>query len=210
MDRAQSRALDPKWMRGSPLKGAVLALLLELGEPIHVYKLATLLARRLESVVRVEREGVYGMLEVLDRLGLVACEVRKGERGGLRNDQRFYGASETTQEAVAEWMASPVLDGTAKLEVLIRIAVSQPADAKVLLEILSMCEVRCLERTGDDDKDDEQAKEAERPAPSTWRGMGIQCVSVWTKKHAQAELEWIMSTRDWICDYVSKNEVARS
>jgi DNA-binding PadR family transcriptional regulator len=193
-------------MKGSPLKGALLALLLELDEPIHVYRLATLLARRLEPVMRVEREGVYGMLDVLERLGLVTREIRKGERGGLRNDQRFYSASEMTGPAVTEWMAAPVSDGTAKVELLIRIAVSQPSHAPILLEILRMCEVRCLDRLSRYEK---QTNRGENVAPSTWKGLAIGVVSLWTKKHTQAELEWIMSTRDWMDDYILKHEAAR-
>ena len=206
MERVQSRVPDPKWMKGSPLKGALLALLLELDEPIHVYRLATLLARRLEPVMRVEREGVYGMLDVLERLGLVTCEIRKGERGGLRNDQRFYSASEKTESAVAEWMAAPVFDGTAKAELLIRIAVSQPAHAPILLEKLLMCEVRCLDLLK---KDDEQNDRGESASPSTWKGLAIGVVSAWTKEHTQVELEWIMTTREWICDYALKHEATR-
>src|ERR1700733_5284398 len=38
-------ALDGKWMRGSPFRGALLALILELDEPTHTWKLATLLER---------------------------------------------------------------------------------------------------------------------------------------------------------------------
>lgn len=201
----QVRAPDPRWMKRSPLKGALLALLLELDEPTHVYRLATLLARRLEPVIRVERDGVYGMLEALERLGLVACEIRISETGGLQKDQRFYRPSEMTEPAVEAWMVAPVSDGAAKLELLIKIAVSRPSNAPALLEVLRMREVSCLDRLKERETALDRAADA---APSTWKGLAIGSVSIWTEKHAQAELEWIMSTRDWMRDYAVRQETA--
>jgi DNA-binding PadR family transcriptional regulator len=77
-------AVDRKWMRGSPLKGALLALLLEMGEPTHPWRLATLAERRLGPASRIDYGVVYRMLTALVEQDLVACTCAGMKTGALR------------------------------------------------------------------------------------------------------------------------------
>lgn len=189
-------------LKRSPLKGALLALLLELDEPTHGYKLAPLLAERLEPAEQIEIQAVYRMLKDLEALGLVVGEWRRGEEGGRRPPKRVYRVTEMAEPAVDQWMATSVPDGAARIELLIKIAFSRPSDAPLLLDVLRMRENRCIERIKDCDP-------GEVTATSTWAGIGGNVALIWTEKHGQAELEWIMSVREWIHDYAVRRDDAR-
>lgn len=185
-------------LKGSPLKGALLALLLELGEPTHAYRLAALLERRLKSVMPVEENAVYKMLKALELSGLVASEVRHAEDAGSSKTRRYYRPTDYTLPAARAWMAAPLSDRAAEQELLIKIAVSQPSDAPVLLEMLQMRANRCLERLKEDDE--EEAQDVVAP-PSTWKGMTINIVSGRPEIQAESEMEWIVRARKSIFEY---------
>ncbi len=50
-------------MKGSPLEGALLALLLEFDQPTYPWRMATLLGRRLGLASGTDRDFVYRMLQ---------------------------------------------------------------------------------------------------------------------------------------------------
>ena len=67
---------DRRQTTGSPLRGALLALLVSEGEPLSGYRLATLVERRLGPAWRVTRQSVYGALERLLEDGLVTSAAK--------------------------------------------------------------------------------------------------------------------------------------
>ncbi len=176
-------------MKGSPLKGALLALLLELDEPVHPWRLATLLERRLGPGSGVDGGVVYKMLPVLARDGLAACTMRENETGNLR-EQKVYGPTDLTEGAVTDWIAMPVADDGTRMELQVKIAFSRPSDAPVLLGLLDSYEMRCMERLLD-------CLDAEMSMLS-WLGVAMNAACSWTKEHLEAEERWIMQTRESI------------
>jgi hypothetical protein len=192
-------AIDRKWMKGSPLKGALLALLLELDEPAIPWKLATSLERRLGSVSGIDRDAVYKMLPILARQDLAACTIREDESSNYRQ-QKVYGPTELTELAVSDWIAAPVSDEATRAELQVRIAFSRPFDAPILLPMLDMYERRCMERRS----------ECNEEVPmSSWVGVSMNAARSWTKAHLDAELLWTMRTRDLIRDYLVRWDVAQ-
>jgi DNA-binding PadR family transcriptional regulator len=188
------------WMKGSPLKGALLALLLELDEPTHPYLLATLLAERLGSAFRVEPEAVYKMLKALEQAEMVASEKRENETGSWRR-QNVYRPTDLTGRAVSAWMAAPVSDVAARPELLVKIAFARPSDIPVLLDALNALEMRRMDRL-------DECQSAEVPM-SSWVGLATNVACTWTEEHLHADLRWIMATRDWMREYAAKHEVFR-
>lgn len=195
-----ARIVDKKWVKGSPLKGALLALLLELEEPTHPYRLATLLAERLGPSLRFEAESVYKMLKAFEEAGLVASELRENEVGNWRR-QSVYRPTDLTEQAVGLWMAVPVSDDAARPELLVKIAFSRPSDIPVLLDALNALEIRRMDRLG-------ECERAEVPM-SSWTELATNAACDWTEEHLHADLRWIMSTRDWMRDYATQNNVFR-
>lgn len=184
-----------KWMRGSPLKGALLALLLELGEPTHPYLLATLLARRLGPAGRVDPDAVYKMLTPLVKAGLVECEVRENATGSWQR-QRVYRTTQLTEDARRAWMSAPLSYAVAREDLRVRIAFSRPSDAPVLLAALDVFERQCMEQL--------EECEAHDVPVGTWPGLVLNVACDWADEHVHADLSWIMKTREAIRDHTAR------
>jgi DNA-binding PadR family transcriptional regulator len=184
-----------KWMRGSPLKGALLALLLEQNEPMHPYLLATLLARRLGPAGRVEHDAVYKMLTPLVKAGLVDCEWRENATGSWQR-QKVYRATDLTEGARRAWMAAPLSYEVAREDLRIRVAFSRPSDAPVLLQSLDVFEMQCMEQLDE--------CEAHEVPVGTWPGLVLNVACDWADEHVRADLSWIMKTRESIRDYAAQ------
>ncbi len=189
--------MSDKWMKGSPLKGALLSLLLELGEPMYPYRLAMLLAERLGPALRVEVEGVYKMLLALENAGLVAHEVRESADTNVAR-QRVYRPTVLTEPAVGVWMAAPLSDVAARPELLVKIAFARRSDIPVLLNLLGVLEMRCTDRL-------DECQSAEAPV-SSWIGLATNVACGWAEEHLHAELRWIMSTRDRLREYATRHD----
>jgi DNA-binding PadR family transcriptional regulator len=189
-------AVDRKWMRGSPLKGALLALLLELGEPTYAWRLATLAMRRLGPASGVDPNVVYKMLTTLVEQGLVACVMGKDEDGA---PQKVYSATDLTEPAVSEWMAAPVPERAIRDVLQIKFAFSRPCDAPVLLATLDTYELQCLDRLA-------ECLDAEVPM-SSWTGLRMNVSSTWTEERLEGDLRWIMRTRESMLDYAAKHGI---
>jgi DNA-binding PadR family transcriptional regulator len=191
-------ALDRKWMRGSPLRGALLALLLELDEPTHPWRLATLLARRFGPTSGIDNNFVYKMLTSLVEQRLVACTMRKNDDGQLH---KVYGPTDLTERALGEWMAAPVSEGATRTELQIKFAFSRPCDGPVLLGMLDTYEMLCLDRLA-------ECLDAEVPM-SSWTGLRMNVASTWTEERLEGALRWIMRTRQSMRDYAAKHATPR-
>jgi DNA-binding PadR family transcriptional regulator len=183
------------WMRGSPLKGALLALLLELGEPTHPYLLATLLARRLGPAARVDHDAVYKMLAPLVKAGLVDFEVRENPTGNWQR-QRVYRATDLTEDARRRWMSAPLSYEVAREDLRVRIAFSRPSDAHVLLQALDVFEMQCMEQL-------EECELHDVPM-GTWHGVVLNAACDWADEHVRADLSWVMKTREAIRDHAGR------
>lgn len=179
-------------MKGSPLKGALLALLLELDEPAIPWKLATSLERRLGPVSGVDRGAVYKMLSVLVMQGLAACTMREDATSNYRC-QKVYGATERTEAAVDDWIAAPVSNEAMRSELQVKIAFARPSDAPILLRMLDVYERRCMDRLS-------ECRDAE-VLMSSWMGVTMNVARSWTEEHLEAEARWIMRARESIRDY---------
>jgi DNA-binding PadR family transcriptional regulator len=191
---------DRRWMRGSPLKGALLALMLELERPTYPYKLATLIDRRLGPTARVDREGIYRMLEGLEKLGLVASSTQENDCGSWRR-QTVYAPTELAVAAVDVWMATPVTEWTARAELQIKIAFSRPCDAPVLLRVLDKFERLCIGLAA-------ECQEMEAPL-SSWMGLRLSGAIKWSEEHLAADVQWITMTRELIRDYIEQDAALR-
>lgn len=189
-------ALGRKWMRGSPLRGALLALLLELNEPTHPWRLATLLARRFGPTSGIDYNVVYKMLTALVEQRLVACTRRKNDDGRF---QKVYGPTDLTERALSEWMAAPLSEEATRTELQIKFAFSRPCDAPVLLGTLDTYELQCLDRLA-------ECLDAEVPM-SSWTGLRMNVASTWTEERLEGALRWIMRTRESLRDYATKHGI---
>jgi DNA-binding PadR family transcriptional regulator len=196
MSSVAEAAVDRKWMRGSPLKGALLALLLELDEPTYPWRLATLVTRRLGPASGIDPGVVYKMLTKLVEQSLVACTKRKDADGQI---QKVYGATLLTERALSEWMATPVSGETTRTELQIKFAFSRPCDAPVLLQTLDTYELQCIDRLG-------ECLDAE-VLMSSWTGLRMNVASTWTEERLEGELRWIMRTRESMRDYATKHGI---
>lgn len=186
-------AIDRKWMKGSHLKGALLALLLELDEPTYPWKLTTLIGRRLGAAAGDDPNVVYKMLQALAAQRLVACTKRTDHEG---RSQKIYGVTDLTERALSEWMASPITGDTIRTELQTKFAFSRPCDADVLLRTLDTYERQCLDRLG-------QCLDV-GVEMSSWTGLRMNIASSWTQERLEGELRWIMRTRESMRDYAAK------
>jgi DNA-binding PadR family transcriptional regulator len=187
-------------MKGSPLRGALLALLLDLGEPAHPWRLATSLARRLGPVSGIDRNAVYKMLDGLAGQGLVVCMTRENDSGSWRR-QKVYGVTEMTERAVSDWMTTPVSGEWSRAELQVKIAFSRPSDAPVLLRMLDLYERQCMDRLLE--------CEGAEVLMSSWLGLTMNAVCKRTEEHLEAELRWIMRTRESMRDYEARHGATR-
>lgn len=187
-------------MKGSPLKGALLALVLEQDEPTYPYRLAMLLERRLGPAAGVDRDGVYKMLPGLEKCGLIASSTSENDSGDWRR-HTVYAPTDLTESALDTWMATPVTDRARRTELQIKIAFSRPLDAPVLLRTLDDYERYCTKMFA-------ECEEMDIPM-SSWLGVKINVAVNWTEEHMNAELRWIMTSRESIGAYAKSAAVLR-
>jgi DNA-binding PadR family transcriptional regulator len=184
-------------MTGSPLRGALLALLLSepRREPLGGYRLATLVERRLGPAWKVTRQSVYGALERLEDDGIVKSTSRAVTARG--SGQRVYEPTEMAAGALDAWMRSPVSKDPVRVELQARIAVSRACHAPFLLDALDAYERDCfvmLRRT----------KEAEVPVGS-WAALATNLTRAAVDEGIQAELRWVAVARRWIEEFTSEH-----
>jgi DNA-binding PadR family transcriptional regulator len=186
---------EKKQVSGSPLRGALLALLVSEGEqPLGGYRLGTLVERRLGPAWRVTRQSVYGTLDRLEEDGLVSSSVREAT-GRVGEGQRVYSATERAEAAVAAWMETPVGKEPMRAELQAKIAMSSVRHAPQLLRALDGYERDCFAML-------RKTQEAEVPMGS-WAGLAMNLTRAAVDESLQAELRWIAMARRWIAEYVA-------
>ncbi len=186
---------EKKQVSGSPLRGALLALLVSEGEqPLGGYRLGTLVERRLGPAWRVTRQSVYGTLDRLEEDGLVSSTVREAT-GRVGEGQRVYSATERAEAAVAAWMETPVCKEPMRAELQAKIAMSSARHAPQLLRALDGYERDCFAML-------RKTQEAEVPMGS-WAGLAMNLTRAAVDESLQAELRWIAMARRWIAEYVA-------
>lgn len=180
------------WADGpsSALRGATLGLLVGREEPIHGYKLGTLLDRHLGPAWRIDPKNVYALLDGLEREGLVRTRTVPG---GDRRPGKSYEATEQADLALDEWMRASVDAVPRRVELQARIAVSREHDIPSLERALDEYERSCFRLLSKTDL-------PEVPMVS-WRAASINITRKADSLHLRAELEWIESAREWIGDW---------
>jgi DNA-binding PadR family transcriptional regulator len=192
---------EKKPANGSPLRGALLALLVSEGEqPLGGYRLGTLVERRLGPAWRVTRQSVYGTLDRLEEDGLVSSSWKETNARGSEG-QRVYSATERADAAVAAWMETPVGKEPMRVELQAKIAMSSAAHAPQLLRALDGYERDCFEML-------RKTEQAEVPLGS-WTGLAMNLTRMAVDESLQAELRWIALARRWIVEFVEDQSGSR-
>ena len=192
---------EKKQVSGSPLRGALLALLVSEGEqPLGGYRLGTLVERRLGPAWRVTRQSVYGTLDRLEEDGLVSSSAKEAV-GRIGEGQRVYSATEQAEAAVAAWMETPVGKEPMRGDMQAKIAMSSPRHAPQLLRALDDYERECFAML-------RKSQEAEVPMGS-WAGLAMNLTRTAVDESLQAELRWIVMARRWIAEFVANESTGR-
>jgi DNA-binding PadR family transcriptional regulator len=190
---------DREPFSGSPLQGVLLALLLDeqQTQPLHGYKLATLVKRRLGPAWGVTRQSVYGALGTLEDDKLVSSVWKKPpDQPGPGRRQRVYSAAAPAETVLAAWMESPLSLQPVRVELQARIAVSRAQDAPRLLRALDGYERDCFAML-------RETNEAKVPMGS-WAGLALNLQRMGVDESLQAELRWIATARRWIMDFLGE------
>ncbi|MGH2879972.1 MAG: PadR family transcriptional regulator [Solirubrobacteraceae bacterium] len=175
-------------------------MLVDLDRPIHPYRLATLINRRLGPGAEIDRESIYKLVRALAKRGLVACEEREASSGSWRR-QWVYSATDATRRALSQWMATrTTLGDTFCTEFQLKVAFSRPCDAPVLLLELDGYETDCTQKLAKC-----EGATADAAISSSWASLGMGVSREASELHLQAELAWIMSVRDRINEYLTEH-----
>jgi DNA-binding PadR family transcriptional regulator len=166
------------------LRGATLALIIERGG--HGYELAHRLGRRLGPTWQIDPKQIYPILDQFEKAGLATC-TEESSPGRPRQARFVYHATDAAPVALGRWMRSPIHKEPLRADILARIAVSRPADAPQLLQLLDEYEAEVLALL-------EAAGEREPPI-RTWATLLIDATRDHADAHLQAELAWIVGIR---------------
>ena len=192
---------EKKQVGGSPLRGALLALLVSEGDqPLGGYRLGTLVERRLGPAWRVTRQSVYGTLDRLEEDGLVSSSIKEAT-GRVGDGQRVYLATERAESVVAAWMETPVGKEPMRAELQAKIAMSSARHAPQLLSALDDYERDCFAML-------HKTQEAEVPMGSL-AGLAMNLTRMAVDESLQAELRWIVMARRWIAEFVANESTGR-
>jgi DNA-binding PadR family transcriptional regulator len=124
----------PARSRANPLALAVLVCLAE--RPMHPYEVATTLRqRRKHETVRLNYGSLYGVVESLERRGLIA--VQETERSGRLPERTVYGITEAGHVEMHDWLtdliSTPVRDYPSFQAALTFLPALPPDDVVMLL-----------------------------------------------------------------------------
>jgi len=171
------------WMRGSPYRGALLALVVE--QPAHGYLLAIRLGHRLGPAYAMEPNAVYQLLDSLELRGLISRCPASDRRGGL--SRYVFSPTPAGERAVDEWMAAPIPRRAAQEELVMRVTFSRPRHVPDLEAALKAFEQRCVDLL--------RETEASIATPTDWhrKAMGVARLAV--REDLEAKLRWIAATR---------------
>ncbi len=124
-------------LRSSPLKGAVLCLLVQ--HRGYGYDLANQLERRLGPGWSVDRRSLYRMLSSLEKHDLVSSD----RSGGSSAERIMYDPTPAAEPVVAEWMGS-IGSKLILIELQAKLVVARREDLPRLLVAVDACERRCF------------------------------------------------------------------
>jgi DNA-binding PadR family transcriptional regulator len=123
--------------KSSPLKGAVLCLLLQ--QRGYGYELANQLERRLGPGRSINLKSLYRMLEALEDRGLVSSDRAEA----TDSDRIMYDPTPAAESVVAEWMSS-IGPRNMLAELETKLVVARPVDLPRILAAVDECERRCF------------------------------------------------------------------
>lgn len=168
----------------SPLKGAVLALLVQ--GPSYGYELANRLERQLGPSWPVHRTSLYRMLKALRVEGLISSE----SPDEPNPDRVIYQATDLAEAALVAWMERPLGVDDAQLQLQARMIVARPEDLPGLLVALNAHERELFARRAE--------VEADLPRRGTLRGAMMFLVREASIQQITAELLWVDLSRQTI------------
>jgi DNA-binding PadR family transcriptional regulator len=181
-------------MRGSsPLKGAILGLVLE--RPGHGYDLGARLRARLGPTWAIDPKRLYRMLDQLERANLISGAVERDPENP-RQHRTVYSATDSAPEALRLWLETLAPREPTRVEIQAKVAAARAQDAPQLLLALRQYERECLEllRVG-----------SEQPLPArSWLGLVMDIVRDAADVHLRAEIEWAKRTRRRIEEHVER------
>jgi DNA-binding PadR family transcriptional regulator len=188
-------AADRAWMRGSsPLKGAILGLVLE--RPGHGYDLGGRLGARLGPAWGIDPKRLYRMLDQLERAGLIAGTV-ESDPENPRQHRTVYRATELAPQALAEWLETLAPKEPTRVEIQAKVAAAREQDAPRLLLALRSYERECLELLRDN---------AHQEVPvRSWLGLVMDVVRDASDTQLRAEVEWARRTRKRIEEHAARH-----
>jgi DNA-binding PadR family transcriptional regulator len=178
-------AVDRTWMRGSsPLKGAILGLVLE--RPGHGYDIGARLGARLGPTWGIDPKRLYRMLDQLERAGLITGAVERDPENP-RQHRTVYHATELAPRALAAWLETLAPREPTRVEIQAKVAAAREQDAPRLLLALRRYERECLELLRDN---------AEQQVPvRSWLGLVMDIVRDASDTQLRGEIEWARRTR---------------
>jgi DNA-binding PadR family transcriptional regulator len=177
-------AADRTWMRGSsPLKGAILGLVLE--RPGHGYDLGARLGARLGPSWAIDPKRLYRMLDQLERAGLIAGAVER-DPDNSRQQRTVYSATERAPIALRQWLETLEPREPTRVEIQAKIAAAREEDAPQLLQALTQYELECIELR----------RQSGLPLPvRSWMGLVMDIVREASTAQLDAEIVWAERTR---------------
>jgi DNA-binding PadR family transcriptional regulator len=193
MSASNSTAVvDRTWMRGSsPLKGAILALVLE--RPGHGYDLGARLGARLGPTWAIDPKRLYRMLDQLERAGLISGTV-ESDPENPRQHRTVYRATELAPEALRLWLETLAPREPTRAEIQAKVAAAREQDAPQLLLALRQYELECLELL---------RKSSGPPLPvRSWMGLVMEIVRDASDAQLHTEVDWAKRTRARIEEHV--------
>jgi DNA-binding PadR family transcriptional regulator len=181
-------------MRGSsPLKGAILGLVLE--RPGHGYDLGARLRARLGPTWAIDPKRLYRMLDQLERAGLISGAVER-DPDNPRQHRTVYRATELAPEALGLWLETLAPREPTRVEIQAKVAAARVDDAPRLLLALRQYERECLELLCADPEPPLEGR--------SWLGLVMGIVRDAADLHLHAEIEWAKRTRRRIEEYAER------
>jgi DNA-binding PadR family transcriptional regulator len=184
---------DRTWMRGSsPLKGAILGLVLE--RPGHGYDLGARLRARLGPSWAIDPKRLYRMLDQLERAGLISGEV-ESDPENPRQQRTVYSATELAPEALRMWLETLAPREPTRVEIQAKVAAAREQDAPQLRQALRQYERECLELL----------RGSASPLPErSWMGLVMDIVREAAVAQLDAEVRWARRARQRIDEHAAR------
>jgi DNA-binding PadR family transcriptional regulator len=179
----------------SPLKGAVLGLLIE--RPSYGYELANRLSARLGPAWQIAPKSIYPLLDQLERAGLAKSVVEPNPTSP-RQQRTVYYPTEQAPAALSHWIGTSTPKEPLRADLQAKIAVARIEDAPRLLRMLDNYERECLELL--------EATCEEQLSIQSWRTLLMDLTLEAADAHLRAELEWVTLARRRIQEYSGRAE----